>query len=315
MGSWNKTCGISRLHIEAGTPVYVFVLEENMNKTERCYSTSFWRPVLLPFNSVYDDYGSGEDNSGPALQYIVDGITKNLVELEQGDNKYHDIPVRKEGFTIDKFFEAVRKNRLSVDDGRGKAPIVDFVMLRKDVVDHILDNRTIQSYVGENKGTAGWNNAYIEYKFADIISAIPAFVDNIILKLQERVDELDEFPEHLKRKYAITGGLDEFINFKDPNLASKFMGTERYKYSKLVNFDSIVFELIHTDRKAAEVLIAERIKAVYINSFMESTRNNWAPGGHEGSQSSSSEDYVALINAMQAMLTEENAQYARDNEY
>ena len=35
MGSWNKTCGISNLHIYAGTPVYVFVLQENPNKTDR----------------------------------------------------------------------------------------------------------------------------------------------------------------------------------------------------------------------------------------------------------------------------------------
>ena len=32
MGSWNKTCGLSNLHIRAGDPVYVFVLEKDSEK-------------------------------------------------------------------------------------------------------------------------------------------------------------------------------------------------------------------------------------------------------------------------------------------
>lgn len=44
MGCWNKTCGLSKLHVYAGDPVYVFVLEQNLNH-DRCYATAFWSPV------------------------------------------------------------------------------------------------------------------------------------------------------------------------------------------------------------------------------------------------------------------------------
>jgi hypothetical protein len=179
MGSWNKTCGLSNLHIRAGEDVYVFVLEENSDKTDRCYSTSFWKPVLLPFISKYNDYGGGEESSGSGFQLIMSSVAEHLIEMPQGENKFHDILVKKEGFGEEEFFESVHENRLFKHDWRNTKTVIDFVMMRSDIVDYILANRVIEEYVGENKGNAGYSNSYIHYQFSDILKDIPEFLDTI----------------------------------------------------------------------------------------------------------------------------------------
>jgi len=68
----------------SGTPVYVFVLAKNELANDRCYSTAFYKPLLLPFYSNYDDYGGGEDSHGVGFQPIIEAILSKLVELELG---------------------------------------------------------------------------------------------------------------------------------------------------------------------------------------------------------------------------------------
>lgn len=75
MGCWYKTCGLSNLHIPAGTPVYVFVLERRGNGiSDACYSTSMFAPLLLPFESEYNDYGGGENSKGVGFPYIMQAL-------------------------------------------------------------------------------------------------------------------------------------------------------------------------------------------------------------------------------------------------
>ena len=117
MGSWNKTCGLSRLFIQEGEPVYIFLLEENTRKGEDCYATGLYHPLLLPFEGIYDDYGSANKCFGPCLKITMDNLRDELVEMPLGENKYHDIAVSKKGFSIKKFFEAVHEHRLFIEKG------------------------------------------------------------------------------------------------------------------------------------------------------------------------------------------------------
>jgi hypothetical protein len=71
MGCWNKTCAMSNLHINAGDPVYVFLIEQQSSKTNHCESTHLYSPILVPFYSRYDDYGKGENNTGATLPVII----------------------------------------------------------------------------------------------------------------------------------------------------------------------------------------------------------------------------------------------------
>ena len=53
MGCWNKTCGLTNLHIKAGERAYVFVLEKDEDDSH-CYTTHMYKPLLLPFETTYN---------------------------------------------------------------------------------------------------------------------------------------------------------------------------------------------------------------------------------------------------------------------
>jgi hypothetical protein len=314
MGCWNKTCGLSNLHITAGSDVYVFVLEESTDKTDRCYSTAFWRPLILPFSSKYNDYGGGEESSGPGFQLIMDGIANRPVEMEVGKNEYHDIAVKSDGFGEEQFFESVHENRLftSYRPG-GKETMIDFVMMRKDIVDHILENRVIEQYVGEGKGTSGYGNSYIHYKFEDILKDMPEFLDEIIKLTTPHTGEGADALNRMSARMMMRGFSGVF-DYNHTNRVSKWVRSDDYRFSSIVDVSEQVTELLKSDnRTKAEALLTEYLKGQYINGFMEATRKNWAPGGHEGSQSQEVDDYRLLINAMTTVLDAEKAEWDAEN--
>lgn len=313
MGCWNKTCGLSNLHIRAGEDVYVFVLEENTDKTDRCYSTAFWHPLLLPFMSKYNDYGGGEESSGPGFDLIMAGVADALVEMEQGENEYHDIPVKKEGFGEEQFFEAVHESRLFTKSWRDKNSMIDFVMMRKDIVDNILENYVIESYVGDGKGTCGWNNNYIQYKFEDILKDIPEFMDALVTRINPPGDDSGKLKD-LRLSLMFMRGFDGVFDWKHPNKVGQWIRGDGYRYSSIVNVQDAVIELLETNnRSAAEELMVEHLKGQFINGFMEVTRHNWAPGGHEGSQSNDHDGYRTLCNAITSVLDAEQAEWDAEN--
>lgn len=295
MGCWNKTCGLSSLHITSGTPVYVFMLEQNDVDNDRCYSTALWRPTLLSFLSQYNDYGGGE-NSHENIKYIIDGLKKNLVELDVGKNQYHDIAVKADAMNEDLLFEAVHEGRLFVNRS-GKKTLVDFTMIRKDVVDHICETWVQELYVGAGKGTSGHDNSYIEYKYSDIIELLPAFIDSLM---------------------CCENSFDVYHKF-DPldynNLLSRYIGGHKgYQYGKIVHIAEIVQQLVIDDRRdAIESVLHNYLLGCFIDEFMQNCRKIWIPGCHEGSQSMEHEPYRVLNSAISNVLDAEKAEF--DDEY
>jgi hypothetical protein len=311
MGCWNKTCGLSNLHITAGTPVYVFVLEKNKDY-DHCHSTGLFAPLLLPFESVYDDYGGGEDSSGPALDYIMNMIKKDLVELEAGENQYHDIEVKKEGFGPEKFFEAVHEDRLSIQGRfRDEPTQLYFTMMRKDIVDDILENRRIQDYVGDGKGTCGYGNNYVKYKFADIVADIRPLLNEAM----EKIAKAKEDNETLAN-YMLYDGFGGMFPYNHPNKVAKWLRGDSYRYSRIVDMKAVIrrgleIGTVESINKLEEIL-TEHVKAIYIDGFMNSARKTWIPGGHEGSQSMSGGALRLLAKATINALDKEHAEWMAD---
>lgn len=294
MGCWNKTCGLSNLAIHEGEPVMVFTLVQNNDISDFCYSTALYSPVLLPFYSHYNDYGAGERSSGVGLPLILDGLREHLVEMEQGDNQYHDIPVKRDAFDEDKYWNAIHEGRLKINSYRGERN-VQFVMFHKRVVDHILENYVMQQFVKR-----GDNYEYVDYKFADILASLPPVIESL---MATRDDDVRRWFKPL-----------ETLKIED-NLAAEYLRySDTYRYSNLIDINNLIQDLIaaNDDDLLAHVLI-DHLTAKFIDGFMMSTRKVWVPGCHEGSQSCDAEPYHALINAMTAVLAEDKAKY--DYEY
>lgn len=293
MGSWLKTCGLSNLHIHAGSQVLVFVLEKNTSETDRSYSTSFWRPVLVPFYSVYDDYGGGENSHGIGLDLVLDGLRKYALPVPQGENTYHDIPVNPAELDEAKFFEAVRKGRLSVRGGTNGA-MIDYTMFRMDVVNHICENFRQEFYVGSGKGTTGFENCYVSFTYKNVLDSVPEFIYL--------------FSEIISKSVCDYNSLISMIGSSDVrNPAAMYLGEiYSHRFSYICRPAEALGEYITArETEKAEQLVKDMVLGSFLESFMGLTRKVWMPGGHEGSQSVEHEAYLALCNAINSAISSE----------
>lgn len=313
MGSWNKTCSLSNLHIFAGTPVYVFVLEDvSAERDNDCYTTSLFSPLLLPFNSEYNDYGGGENSGGPGFERIMNAIKESLIEVGVGDNEYHDIAVKRDAFNEELFFDAVHKNRLKIKGWRGKPVNLSFTMFRRDIVDDILQNHTFEEYVGHGAGNCGYNNNYVRVGYQDYVADIRPMLDHIVSEINDfRSSGVNE-----KTERALFRSISMFE--RDDNRASQLLSSIDYRYSRLVDFRSIGYQLLDDSSEAniqhLTALITEYFKGVYIDKFMHAARKTWIPGGHEGSQSTSGDELRFLYAATVRALDREDKEFGEEDE-
>lgn len=272
MGCWNKTCALSNLPIFAGERTYVFVLEESSSycRSKAIYPNYLYDPVLLPFESTYDDYGAGENSSGIALPIILDSLKRCLIEKEQGGNKYHDVEVKIDGFDEEKFFEAAREDRLEIKTWDGPKK-VKFVMMRKDLVDNILDSYVIKEYVGRDEG-------YKRYKFQDILDNVDELLERFSVILQS-------LPEHPLKTLLEVWFKYWLGNIVDDNLASRWLRRGLENSSSFCTADFYLLDVLKEGKfDEAKSLIELTLKGAFINNFMDEVRRCWVPPCGEGSQ-------------------------------
>jgi len=115
MGSFNLTCAISGLPIPGGTKVRYFLLTEAPDKKSApVYIHEVWGPRNFPLKATYNDYGTVEKvEEGPARDAWMLAFKRDLVEVGQGDNSYHDLPTSKD-MTFDHLLHAIRERRVMV---------------------------------------------------------------------------------------------------------------------------------------------------------------------------------------------------------
>lgn len=289
------------------------VLEKNTDETDRCYSTSFWKPVQLPFYSVYADYGRGDKDSGAALPFVLDGIKKNLKEFELGKNEFHDIEVTKDKFDIDLFYEAAHESRLFKEHyGGHDSTMLDYVMLRKDIVDDILVNYAREVYVGDGKGDCGYNNNYTILNFTSIIADLPDYMAEMAKMFVAPENESEDEAAIRMIEAKMFRGL-ELFDYGHPNLVNQWVRGDGYRFSNVVRAAEIVFDLMKEGKvKEATEVMVDLLKFKYIDCFMEMTRRNWAPGGHEGSQGNEHHGYRVMAEATLRALARERTKYLED---
>ena len=104
MGCWNGTCGLTRLPIKAGEPVYGMIITRSQYAMDAsdlrghhtsglCYITDNYYPIAPLFSGRYNDYGCIDDFP-KAEQHLRDLIHANLAPkvissaeiLEHGGN-------------------------------------------------------------------------------------------------------------------------------------------------------------------------------------------------------------------------------------
>jgi len=115
MGSFNATCIVSNLPIEAGDPVrFLALTESDLNRSNEhcCYVTGRWQPRTAAIRACYNDYGSIEKiQEGLVERVFFKSFNADVIEKGVGDNQCHDVQVRK-GMTREQWLEALWEGRV-----------------------------------------------------------------------------------------------------------------------------------------------------------------------------------------------------------
>lgn len=115
MGDYSKTYAISGLPIGGGDTVRCLLLTESPYGDE-CGISGGWIVRTPPLRATYDGYGSVRDvhpDDAPIGALWRRGLREDTVEIGQGDNLYHDVPVARDA-PLDQLIDAARAGRLLV---------------------------------------------------------------------------------------------------------------------------------------------------------------------------------------------------------
>ena len=117
MGSFDYTCNISGLPIQAGDPVRFLMLTENpfyQPGAHTCYMHDIWVPRAFPLKAVYNDYGSVEGlEEDFSLNLWHLGLQRDLIEQGTGDNACLHVPTSKDMET-EELLQALWEGRILV---------------------------------------------------------------------------------------------------------------------------------------------------------------------------------------------------------
>lgn len=121
MGSFNATCIVSHLPIEAGDPVRYLALTNNKYDDESeghvCYVNGRWGIRTPPLCGKYNDYGSVKDFDAKSLvtRVFFESFNRDAIECGIGNNSSHDVAVRH-GMSNDEWLEALWEGRIRIAD-------------------------------------------------------------------------------------------------------------------------------------------------------------------------------------------------------
>lgn len=331
MGCWNGTCGLSGLPIIHGEEMYVFPIVESY-RDSFCYSTALYRPSVVPFRAEYNDYGAGEKCSGPALELLIDGIREKLVEMEVGENQYHDIAVKREGFDVDMFFEACHEKRLRFVnpmrgyEGEAQTKDVFFTMVRKDVVDRLWNEWSFDMWKG-SKGSVpdGFESDQYYIKnvtYVKLAELIPQYMeqmagkDSPYKKALEGIDDeskLERMKDFFLRHTFFEGHSEHILSGSFGHaFGSGYAGGG---FSSIGNIkDKILDEYLEGNKEVAYELMREALVGIMVNSFMESTRKVWLPPMHQGSQSEEYSEYRLMNRITSDIMDARQKEFEWDEE-
>lgn len=290
MGCWNGSCALTGLPVFYNEDVYVMLLVRQPASMDgdKCEPNGFWSPLVYHFTGKYDDYGKVDECEGKMLPHIVNTLRDNLFEFEQGENKYHDIPVKAEEFNLEKMFEADHEDRLAITskwktDGEGEnrklaTQQVQHVIIRKEIMDSLLTDYRIDSY---RFGEISYDAIVANGK--ELIADIQAAAENVSDDIAEM---LKDVPEEKRARMIRALLFGDFRNIPKYHLINMIEHAIRYADLFYPSLDLI--DVIDAGNiEMANEIIHQIAVAIIVNDYMGSARRQWTPMSGAGSQDDS----------------------------
>lgn len=320
------------------------MLLENKQHRSFCYGNALYDLCPVPFYGKYDDYGGVEDCSGFGLPLVVEAIRDQLYKFGHGPNSYHDIEVNKDNFDIKMLFKADNQDRLGVeytnhydedtyklrelgrvkdeDGGLSNSQLfeldrlankikkvdtfrrVTHIAVHKDVFDAIMEKHYIEDYVGDGKGTTGYDNNYNHIYFKDLVASIPEYI--------RRMKEQSADETAMIRRFGRTT-----FNYDDECLAGRWLeyfrrgNTSTYGLIDTHEYLNDYIDEGNWDNVA--LFVKEVLTTAWINSYMSSIHKLWSKQS-TGSQDTNPTGYKLLANTVLNILEEERREYGDDED-
>jgi|688.fasta_scaffold33477_17 hypothetical protein len=316
MGSWAGSCAISNLHIKDQDDVVVFALLKNKDELNNfIYNNSLYSVCPLPFYATYNDYGACINEHGAGFDPFMKLLTQRMVEFEIGDNKYHDIEVKKEGFNAEKMWDANHEERLYFKPYGKDQLKVELIMVHRAVFDAIIAER--HQYMAKNQDG---EYVYFYYTFQDVADLVPAFVDTLydaiseISALSDTITKCDAISTQqlMMKKYMLPVTV---FNYDENNKLSRYLSNDSYKWAIVDRLKDYIIQYAEKYSKEETIaLIVELLKGIFVDDFVTDTRKLWVPPSGRGSQSQAHSPYRTLIKAMSEILDKEKEEWDSDDD-
>jgi len=274
MGCWNHTCAITNLPIYAGEKVEVILLKSRIgqDRSSFCHPDAYHLPIPFTFSGKYDDYGSVEMCEGVALEPIIESLQKHLLEMEVGENEYHDIAAIKDEFDIDKLFELDHEGRLFIINQKMMHDMRDgirvkHIVVRKEVYDGIIADMTFDRWDREKSEIY-----YIGYD--DLVKEYEQFTKDIddILAL--------DFDDFKRRYWRMDGKIGE--TFIGGLIAYRGQGSLGMDYP--INVVETLFDMRDNGNEDYDAMLDNAVRLSMLSCFMNGARKSWVVPSGVGSQ-------------------------------
>lgn len=287
MGSWNKTCGMSQLPIHAGESVYCFILEKQQHHV-RSSCFSLWKPVPLPYVTQYDEYGDGE-NSDWVLPILMKEIYPKLGETT--DTSADQDATLDQTLEEQEFYNLVHKGKCMARVHSVVKAQLDLVMMKKDLVDELIDKLVFERYVHDGTG------AQRKYKANDLLAEIPSYIQELkrtcAVAVEHAGPKIDAIQSDLDP--TARGVLLSAFKFralretregwwkKDQLLPGWLSWEPSVDDAAVCNFPWLLLRALDAgDDKLCEQLLERHLVACFVTYVFETTRKLWTPGCHDG---------------------------------
>ncbi|AUS02888.1 coil containing protein [Vibrio phage 2.275.O._10N.286.54.E11] len=189
MGSWYETDFLTNLPIQDDDEVMVFFLEQQhglVPTSSITYSHDIYRPIGIPIQGWYDDYGRYKLNEGDIVyDHMLEHLRSKVMPMEEGSNRYHEKAVIPETMTWENVFENIHEERLKTHShyNGSKNHIVE-VAIHRSIYDMMSEECTTW------KGTQTWNDEYQDLKAKiakareDIDNGTPERIASAIMRME-----------------------------------------------------------------------------------------------------------------------------------
>lgn len=273
MGSWNGTCGISNLPIEASDDILLFVLAESRERARNksgggfSYPTGLYTPVGLPIHGKYDDYGGIQDVTANG-DIMFDFLTSDRRFSLTIDSAAGVVPT-----TIEELINDVIE--------RGHADY-KLMLVRKDILDDMKANPATE--------------------YAEFDGQFPVFVEGYKQEIEiVKAERGDDFNEMLHAQFAEME-LPERIGWDNVYLRL----LESHDIPSLKVF-------VRKAMANPEAGIQDSIvDVVYVSRLLGDLRKFWTPQSGTGSQATNHDVHLALSASVTAVCTERDRKWAEE---